>query len=45
MLMLLVFAGGCGKGGGTTPETTSPPSGSGEAGEEGDKEQSMGRYL
>lgn len=45
MLMLLVFAGGCGKGGGTTPETASPSSDSGEAGEEGDKEQSMGRYL
>lgn len=45
MFMLLVLASGCGKGGGTTPPAASPSAGSGETGEEGEKEQSMGRYL
>ncbi len=46
LLMLLVFAGGCGKGGDTTPGASSPSGNSGKANaEEEEKEQSMGRYL
>ena len=45
LLLLLLLAAGCGKGSGSEPQTNSPSAASGKTGEEGEKEQSMGRYL
>ena len=48
MLAFLLLASGCGKGKDTVPQGTAPSGDPGEPGEsqaEGEKEQSMGRYL
>ena len=45
LLLLLAFAGGCGKGKAPASESASPSDNPGEVNTEGEKEQSMGRYL
>lgn len=45
LLTALVILAGCGKGGKTTPEASSPTRESGGTNTEDGKEQSMGRYL
>ena len=45
LLLLLTFAGGCGKGKAPASESASPSDNPGEVNTEGEKEQSMGRYL